>query len=65
MKGLPDEKTMLEALEEARLMEKAAREMSEMATAIAHKCQKRVAEFRSEASQKQGIIEDKLGKTKS
>lgn len=65
MKQLPDEKTMLEILEELKELERAAREMSEMATAIAHKCQKRVAEFRSETSQKQGIIEDNFDRTKS
>lgn len=56
MKELPDEKTMLEALEEARLMEKAAREMCEMAFSVAHNAQKRVSEFRSlAASQKQEV----------
>ncbi len=44
-KELPDEKTMLEALEAAKLMEKAAREMAEMAYSIAYNTQKRVAEF--------------------
>lgn len=53
-KELPDEKTMLEALEEARLMEKATREMAEMAYSAAYKIQKLVAEFRSEASQENG-----------
>jgi len=57
MKELPDEKTMLEALEEARLMEKAAREMFEMAFSVAYNAQKRVSEFREAASQKQEITE--------
>lgn len=53
-KELPDEKTMLEALEEARMMEKAIIEMAEMAYSAAYKIQKLVAEFRSEASQEHG-----------
>lgn len=57
MKELPDEKIMLEALEEARLMEKAAREMCEMAFSVAYNAQKRVSEFREAASQKQEITE--------
>lgn len=51
-KELPDEKTMLEALEAARLMELAAREMAEMAFSIAYDTQKRIAEFRAEELKK-------------
>lgn len=53
-KKLLDEETMLEALEAARLMEIAAREMAEMAFSIAYDTQKRVAEFRAEELEKHG-----------
>lgn len=57
MKQLPDEKTMLSILEEARDFEQAARVMCEMSTAIAHKSQKRVSEL-TLAAQKQEISEE-------
>ena len=50
MKELPDEKTLLEILDLARDFEQSTREMCEMSTAIAHKYQKRVAEFRQAAA---------------
>ncbi|MBV9385780.1 MAG: hypothetical protein JOZ78_05060 [Chroococcidiopsidaceae cyanobacterium CP_BM_ER_R8_30] len=65
MKELPDEKTMLAALEEARLMEKAAREMCEMVFSVAHSAQKRVLEFRNARSAKETesyLSEDVTGK---
>jgi FixJ family two-component response regulator len=40
MKGLPEEQKMLEILELAQDFERSAREMCELATAIAHKYQK-------------------------
>ena len=46
MKKLPDEKTLLEMLEHFKLAEQAAREMSELSTAIALKYQKRMREIR-------------------
>lgn len=52
MKQLPDEKTLLEMLEVFKDAEVKAREMSELATAIAFKYQKKVREIR-EATQQQ------------
>lgn len=52
MKELPDEKTLLEMLEVFKDAEVKAREMSELATAIAFKYQKKVGEIR-EATQQQ------------
>ena len=46
MKQLPDEKTLLEMLEVFKYAEVKAREMSELATAIALKYQKKVREIR-------------------
>lgn len=44
---------LAEILELARITEQKARKMSEMATAIAHKSQKRINEFRQAAIEKQ------------
>ncbi|MGK7872320.1 MAG: hypothetical protein AB4426_03075 [Xenococcaceae cyanobacterium] len=52
MKQLPDEKTLLEILDLARDFEQSTRKMCEMSTAIAHKYQKRVAEFPQAAADK-------------
>jgi propanediol dehydratase small subunit len=54
MKQLLDEKTLLEILDLARDFEQSTREMCEMSTTIAHKYQKRVAEFRQVAADKIG-----------
>ncbi len=59
MKQLPDEKTLLEILELARDFEQSTREMCEMSTAIAHKYQKRAAEFRQTATNKQQTTNNK------
>lgn len=55
MKELPDEKILLELLEMALVAEQKAREMSEFATAIASKYQKRMSEIRQ--ARKQGVTE--------
>ncbi|MBC6481303.1 MAG: hypothetical protein GDA56_29630 [Hormoscilla sp. GM7CHS1pb] len=55
MKELPDEKTLLEILEMVLAAEQKAREMSEFATAIASKYQKRMSEIRQ--ARKQGVTE--------
>lgn len=52
MKELPDQKILLEMLEVFKDAEVKAREMSELATAIAFKYQKRMREIR-EARQQQ------------
>lgn len=44
MKELPDEKILLEMLEEFKLAEQAARELCELSTAIAWKYQMKVSE---------------------
>lgn len=46
MKELPDEKILLEMLDEFKLAEQAARELCELSTAIAWKHQKKVAQLR-------------------
>jgi len=53
MKELPDDKTLLEILEMVLAAEQKAREMSEFATAIASKYQKRMSEIRQ--ARKQGV----------
>lgn len=51
MKELPEEKKMLEILELAKDFEQSAREMCEMATAIAHKYQKRTSQMQEVTQQ--------------
>lgn len=46
MKELPDEKILLEMLEEFKQAEQAARELCELSTAIAWKYQKKVSQLR-------------------
>ena len=53
MKQLPDEKELAELVELARIAAEKARAMSDMATAIAQKYQKRMHEVRQAAIQKQ------------
>lgn len=52
MKQLPSEKELLELLEMGRIGKQKARETSELATAIAHKYQKRIGEIRLTKTQK-------------
>ncbi len=51
MKELPDEKKLLELLELAKDFERKAREMSEVATEIAYKWQKKAEAKRKAAKQ--------------
>ncbi len=53
MKQFPDEETLIEILELVRDFEQSAREMCEMSTAIAHKYQKKVCEFRQATAHSQ------------
>lgn len=53
MKQLPDEKELAELVEMARIHADKARAMSELATAIAQKYQKRMHDIRQEARQEQ------------
>ncbi|MFB2934119.1 hypothetical protein ACE1B6_02480 [Aerosakkonemataceae cyanobacterium BLCC-F154] len=57
MKELPDEKILLEMLEVFKDAEVKAREMSELATAIAFKYQKRMREIRGARQQQAGGVE--------
>ncbi len=52
MKQLPSEKELQDLLEMARIAAEKARETSELATAIAHKYQKRMHEIRLARTQK-------------
>lgn len=62
MKQLPDEKVMLELLEEFKELEQAARSLSEMSTAFAYKWQKRASGSYNPEAQKRlcEILEVKL-----
>lgn len=46
MKNLPDEKILLEMLEELKLAKQASRELCELSTVIAWKYQKKVSQLR-------------------
>jgi hypothetical protein len=50
MKELPDEKILLEMLEEFKQAEQAARELCELSTAIAWKYQKKVSQLQRDRS---------------
>ena len=53
MKQLPDQKELAELVEMARITAEKARAMSELATAIAQKYQKRMHDIRQAAIQEQ------------
>jgi hypothetical protein len=60
MKELPDEKILLEMLEELKQAEQAARELCELSTAIAWKYQKKVSQFRHNHGESEHKSESRL-----
>jgi molybdenum-dependent DNA-binding transcriptional regulator ModE len=57
MKKLPDEKVLLEMLEQFKDAEQAAREMCEMSTRMAWKYQKRMQEIRKARQEQVSQVE--------